>query len=608
MKMEENKQKLNAWIVKMQNQERMVRQRALKEFLEFCQNTDNLSSENAVEIFDFTYLCLIKCYSDKFEMCRSLACLITTEILKHLEQNDYYLSLLVPVIAKRLAVQEVVEESEEMRLQLLKQLNFIIDKYKDLNSTGTVRAHSDGEDRLLKPYNDIIDILKICLMDSYPAILKECCEIIELVAIASPSFHYRAESLSLPLITMLKHRHSTIRVAAIKALGTVALNIRSNADIIKRIIKEISPLVMDPVPSVRRECGRVGCLFLLKMRDRYSHFERILPLVLCCLNDEIDEVREEIEKLWEAAGDLYYEENQTELQNLNLIDNTLENYPKLIEKRPSIGCRALVRRSLLVLNTILHEMEDWKEDVRLHSTKLLKQIVIHSEDHLSTKYFDINAVLCKTCQDSDAAVAKLALQVAELIGYFVNHKTWSEYIFEELKTRQNKLGIIKCLNALYRASQDENRFENLLKLTEILLDSSICHNSSNIFQSELFQLLEIMIPGISTSKTTSDSVKMEKNLYIISLKLTSIAYDNDTMRSIGMTTLNHLVEQCKLENLSNMHGKHLKAALDTLDLLDKANNETFEQVLILYGIICICGIEVDGKNMEILFSSSFYIH
>ncbi len=339
--MSEKVSKLETWTVKMQNQERMVRQRALKEFLEFCQNKENLSSENAIEVFDSTYLCLIKCYSDRYEMCRSLSCSIISEILKHLQQNDYYLGLLVPVIAKRLATQELVEESEEMRLQLLQQLNYIIDKYKDLSRTGSLKPHSDGEDRLLKPYNDIIDILKVSLMDNYPAILKECCQIIKITAIASPSFHYRAESLALPLFTMLKHRHSPIRTAAIEALGVVALNIYTNADMVKRIIKEISPLLMDSIACVRRECGRVGCLFLTKMRDRYSHFEHILPLVLCCLKDDIDEVREEIEKLWEEAGALYYEENQTELQNLNLIDCTPENYPENIKNRPSIGCRAL---------------------------------------------------------------------------------------------------------------------------------------------------------------------------------------------------------------------------------------------------------------------------
>lgn len=279
--MEANKDKLNGWTVKLQNQERMVRQRALKELLEYCGTEGNLTSENSMEIFDSLYLCLIKCYSDRFEMCRSLSCSIVSEILKYLEQNDYYLSLLVPVIAKRLAVQDVVEESEEMRLQLLQQLNFIIDRYKGLNTTGAVRGQSDGEDRLLKPYNDIIDILKVCLLDSYPAILKESCEVIKATAIASPSFHYRAEALAEPLLNLLKHRHSPVRIVAIEALGVVSLNIHSNGEVIKRILQGLSPLVMDPIPFVRRECGRVGCLFLMGLRDRYSFFERILPLVLC---------------------------------------------------------------------------------------------------------------------------------------------------------------------------------------------------------------------------------------------------------------------------------------------------------------------------------------
>jgi dynein assembly factor 5 len=278
--METDKDKIQVWVVKIQNQERMTRQKALKEFLEFCESK-SLSSDNAIEIFDSSYLCLIKCYSDRYEMCRSLAALIISEILKNLQQNDYYLSLLVPVIGKRLGSQEIVEESEEMRLQLLQQLKFIIGKYKYMNETGTVKKKRDDEDRLLRPYNEIIDILKNCLMDTYPAVLKECCDIIKLTAEASPSFHYRAEALAEPLTSLLRHRHSNIRIAAIEALGVVGLHILSNLDKVRKIIKDLSPSLMDPVPYVRRECGRVGCMFLTKLRDRYSLFENILPLVLC---------------------------------------------------------------------------------------------------------------------------------------------------------------------------------------------------------------------------------------------------------------------------------------------------------------------------------------
>lgn len=111
----------------------------------------------------------------------------------------------------------------------------------------------------------------------------------------------------------------------------------------------------------------------------------ILTIIFYSLSDETLEVRNEIQEQFNLAGELYFTENELELQKLVLIDQQPEHYPADI-KRPTLGCRALVQRSLNVLNIVLHEMEDWKEDVRLHSTKLLKQIVIHSESFLATKY------------------------------------------------------------------------------------------------------------------------------------------------------------------------------------------------------------------------------
>lgn len=122
-------------------------------------------------------------------------------------------------------------------------------------------------------------------------------------------------------------------------------------------------------------------------------------------------------------------------------------------------------------------MEDWKEEVRLHSTKLLKQIVVHSEDYLSTKYWDINAVLCKTCMDSDSAVVNEALDVASLIGIFVDSTTWSKYILEEMKVRKNKMGILKCLRKMFEFSEDPQKWKSLDTILDCFLDSTICHNN-----------------------------------------------------------------------------------------------------------------------------------
>lgn len=297
----------------------------------------------------------------------------------------------------------------------------------------------------------------------------------------------------------------------------------------------------------------------------------------------------EIEDLWKEAGHQYYLENQNELQKLNMIDATPENYPDYV-KRPTIGCRALVKRSLQVLNSILHEMEDWKEDVRLHSTKLLTQIVIHSEAHLATKYFDINAVLCKTCDDQEAPVARQAMETAKLVGRFVDAMTWTKYIFEELKIRQNKLGILRCMNALYQNSSDVNRFTNIFELSEILIDSSICHNSKEAFQLQLMELLEILIDGMPVEDTDE---KLVTNFYITSLKSTAVSFDNETVKAAGCKVIAQLANRCSIvDNASALHATFLKTALETLDLLNTANSDSFEQVTILHGVICLCGFEV----------------
>ena len=320
--------------------------------------------------------------------------------------------------------------------------------------------------------------------------------------------------------------------------------------------------------------------------------------MLFSLSDETPEVREEIELKWAEAGELYYMENQTELQNLSLIDKDLPNYPINI-KRPTIGCRALVRKSLKVLDIVLHELEDWKDEVRLHSAKLLRQIVIHSEDYLATKYYDINAVLCKTCEDHESPVAKEALEVAKLIGYFVDQKTWSKYIFAELHLRQQKYGIVRCLKTLYQSSYDEDKFKNLEEATELLLDTGVCHSSFEKFQLELLELIETLIPGMSGS-----SDQIEENLYVVTLKSTAVSFDNELVRDAGERILLKLVEaNPALKDLSALHGKYVKKALTSLDALDKENDEGFEQILILHGIICLCGFQVTQFYSK---ASSFY--
>lgn len=63
-------------------------------------------------------------------------------------------------------------------------------------------------------------------------------------------------------------------------LGVVGLHVDNKDDMLHKTISAVNVLAMDLVAKVRLACGRVGCEWMLKMRDRYSFFGHILPMVL----------------------------------------------------------------------------------------------------------------------------------------------------------------------------------------------------------------------------------------------------------------------------------------------------------------------------------------
>lgn len=194
----------------IQSAERAVRQKALNNLLQIV--SFGLEPTYAKELFDTTYLHIIKCYSDKFETSRSLAASIFSKFIDSLpSNNDHYLGYLVPVLKRRIGMKEIVEDSEEMRLQLMQQLHQIVDKFKYKN---------EGEDRLLSSYNDIMDILLKTLTDPYSAVQQQACHVIKIMPKATPFQGGRVPLLAPSLINLLKHRHSPVRILAIETIGT----------------------------------------------------------------------------------------------------------------------------------------------------------------------------------------------------------------------------------------------------------------------------------------------------------------------------------------------------------------------------------------------------
>lgn len=145
-------------------------------------------------------------------------------------------------------------------------------------------------------------------------------------------FHMQAESLVKPLMQTITHQHSRVRVSVIEATGVVIQhgNGKNVDDVLSHLAqrlfddspkvqfvfciwslpldldnkilknKHVSfilsfhlsiPLSVCPSLQVRKMVTAVVGDWLLHMRDRYSYFAKLIPLLLSNINDEIPEIR-----------------------------------------------------------------------------------------------------------------------------------------------------------------------------------------------------------------------------------------------------------------------------------------------------------------------------
>ena len=157
------------------------------------------------EVFSEIVKPLVKVLSDPVEKCRELAILYLTDVITKVKRTSDFLPYVFPVFVQRLGQQEIVEPSEELRLELVVALSKIV-------------QHSHKE--VAGYLDDIIKILQRTIIDPFPELRKESCKCASKVARAIPEhFHQQSESLIKPLTESISHQHSKVRVEVILAIG-----------------------------------------------------------------------------------------------------------------------------------------------------------------------------------------------------------------------------------------------------------------------------------------------------------------------------------------------------------------------------------------------------
>lgn len=184
-----------------------VRKKALTDInqivAEECHETENLkvfASEHFINS-------LLRIFSDPVEQCRHLSISIICKVFATVPSPDCLLIKIFPTLVKRLAQQDIVETSEEIRLQLLKFLEQIIQICK----------------KKVSPFvNDVVKILQQTITDTYSEIRKCSCECASQMAKAIPEqFYHHSETLIKPLLLTVTHQHSKVRALVIQTIGKV---------------------------------------------------------------------------------------------------------------------------------------------------------------------------------------------------------------------------------------------------------------------------------------------------------------------------------------------------------------------------------------------------
>lgn len=343
----------------------------------------------------------------------------------------------------------------------------------------------------------------------------------------------------------------------------------------------------------------------------YSHLFSLHPFVSLpfsfsfSLKDELSEIREEINAQFIRCGEQYFMENEKELQKIELIDHEFpcSNYNENVcEQRPTLGCRAMVQRSLRMVSIIVKEILDWKEPVRLHSLKLLWEVILFAEKAFTSRFVEVFPILSRACQDDERSVVKEANRVAFLMGKLLMYNDWMEHAMTDVKKFPNSLGILRCFNSLFAGAENELKQGSVEEIAKLLSTSEMCHNLGETYQSALLDLIEQLVDiylskgdtkEISESKSRSTTANEEKYLFEILVKSVAIsnAHDNEEIYIRG---LNLYETFCgSFENRVVLQGKYMRDVINGIEDLDCEHTERSERIIMLFGCIKLNGFQAE---------------
>ncbi|XP_038843170.1 dynein assembly factor 5, axonemal, partial [Salvelinus namaycush] len=419
-----------------------------------------LSSGVLQEVFTCLLKSLLKCLSDPMERCRETAIHMLGDFIRCVPQPEDSLPYLMPALTQRLGGKEILEPAEELRLSMVEVL--------------TLTVEVCG--RHLAPYlDDMMKILQRTIVDPFPDVKRESCKCTVHFAKSVPEhFHMQAESLVKPLMQTISHQHSRVRVSTIEATGAVIqYGTGKNVD---DVLSHLAQRLFDDSPQVRKAVTVVVGDWLLHLRDRYSYFHKLIPLLLSSLSDDIPEISQRAADLWRQTGALWEQENEDDLKDkMDFLLTPPDLYPAGVA-RPGLGCRELVVRNLSnLLPALARDVVDWVAGTRVKTAQLLYALLLHAEDHCTQHLQLLLSTLYRACNDPESDVVTNCLRSAKLLGTFVSPEVFLKLLLVHLETPSSSPHTpLMVLAAVLGGCSGDLLKPHLQKIADTLVQPDVC--------------------------------------------------------------------------------------------------------------------------------------
>ncbi|XP_005997023.1 dynein axonemal assembly factor 5 [Latimeria chalumnae] len=513
---------------------------------------------------------LLRCLLDPGEKCRELAVQLLRQFVSSVPQPEEALPYLLPALSQRLGGLEIAEPAEELRLALVELLVLAVEVCG----------------RHLAPYlEEMVKVLLRTIVDPFSDVKRESCRCAADYAKCIPEhFHMQSESLIKPLMKSISHQHSKVRVAVIQATGTVIQY--GNGKSVDDVLSHFAQRLFDNAPQVRRAVTDVVGNWLLDLRDRYSYFHKLIPLLLSSFNDEIPEIRQLAGDYWKKIGQQWQEENEEDLKDkLDFSAPTPPLYPKGME-RPGLGCRELIFRNLSkILPAVSRDMTDWVVETRIKASQLLTVLLLHAEDHITQHMALILTTLYHSCSDEETQVVKNCIESGKLVGCFVNPEVFMKMNLQALKSSASPPHLI-ILAAFIGGCNEDLLQPHLKNIANVLSYPDVCQVSERVvYMEQLLHCVQSLIAACGEHCR-------EISLQLLQVLVTIVALTSDQeLHDKALKTMGSLAEVQGLISVLDLYKQHITELLQWVSVTHQQWNSysvqqlQFESILIQAGPI-----------------------